>query len=116
MKAKEMITSNVNRKTNSKDEGRSAIPARAARAAIAMVLMSAALLFLILAAGVMGSSRSVPSILGQPASRTFVTAYGNTIQQVEYGLTPESVGVTSDGGYITLAHTDSPRGVSVNWL
>src|SRR5262249_36385033 len=63
-----------------------------------------------------GSSRSVPSILGQPASRTFVTAYGNTIQQVEYGLTPESVGVTSDGGYITLAHTDSPRGVSVNWL
>ena len=90
--------------------------ARGIRRAIAIVLASAGLLFLMLAAGVMGSSRSASSTPAQPASRTFVTAYGNTIQQVEYGLTPESVAATSDGGYFALALTDSPSGVGVNWV
>src|SRR6266446_8144261 len=84
-------------------ERRSAIATRAARGirrVIAIVLASAGLLFLMLAAGVMGSNRSAPSTPAQPTSQTFVTAYGNTTRQVEYGLTPESVGVTSDGGYI----------------
>lgn len=33
-----------------------------------------------------------------------------------FNTTPESVGVTSDGGYIALALTDSSAGVGVNWL
>src|SRR5262249_19633235 len=107
--------------TNSKHERGSAIttrPARGIRWAIAILLTSGGLLFLIVAAGVLGSSRSGPaSMTGTDArSGRLVIAYGNIIQQVEYGLTPESVGVTSDGGYITLAHTDSPSGTSVNWL
>jgi hypothetical protein len=116
-----MNTRDVNQTTNLNLERGSTIATRAARrikAAIAIVLASAGLLFLMLAAGVMGSSRSARApITGADArSRPFVTAYGNMIQQVEYGLNPESVGVTSDGGYITLAHTDSPRDISVNWL
>src|ERR1044072_7822525 len=119
MREAEINKSDVNRKTNLNLKRRSTIATRAARGirwVIAIVLASARLLFLGLAAGGIGSNRSAPSIPGQPGSRTFVTAYGNIVQQVEYGLTPESVGVTSDGGYIALAHTDSPRGTSVNWL
>jgi hypothetical protein len=119
MKAKKMNTNDVNQTTNFNHKRRSAITTRAARGirrAIAIVSASAGLLFLILAAGVMGSSRSAPSTAAQPASRTFVAAYGNIIQQVEYGLTPESVAATSDGGYFALALTDSPRGYGVNWI
>src|SRR5215470_14131144 len=100
MKAEEMNTSYVNPTTNLNFERRLTIATRTAggvRRAIAIALASGGLLFLMLAAGVMGSSPSAPSIFAQAASRTFVTAYGNTIRQVEYGLTPESVGVTSDG-------------------
>src|SRR5881227_2519380 len=109
----------MSKTTNFNLERRSAIATRAARGVrrlIAIVLPSAGLLFLMLAAGVMGSSRSAPSVPAQPASRTFVTAYGNTTRQVEYGLTPESVGVTSEGGYIALGLTDSPDGFLKNWL
>src|SRR5437867_13361025 len=109
----------MSKTTNFSLERRSAIASRAARGVrrlIAIVLPSAGLLFLMVAAGVMGSSRSAPSIPAQPASRTFVTAYGNTSRQVEYGLTPESVAATSDGGYVALALTDSPTGVGVNWI
>jgi hypothetical protein len=109
----------MSKTTNFNHERRSAIATRAARGvrrALAIVLPSAGLLFLMLAAGVMEASRSAPSITGQPASRTFVTAYGNTIRQVEYGLTPESVAATSDGGYFALALTDSPDGFLKNWL
>jgi hypothetical protein len=121
MKNKEMNTSNVNRTTNLNLERRSAIATRAARgtkATIAIVLASAGLLFLMLAAGVTGSSRNAPApITGVDArSRSFVTAYGNIVQQVEYGLTPESVAATSDGGYFALALTDSPSGYGVNWV
>ena len=49
-------------------------------------------------------------------SRTFVTAFGNILKNVQYGLTPAGVAATSDGGYIALAHTDSSNGVSVSWL
>jgi hypothetical protein len=80
------------------------------------VLASAGLLFLVLAAGVMDARPNAPNPPAQPASRIFVTAYGNTIQQVEYGLTPYSVAATSDGGYIALGHTDSPDGVPGSWL
>ena len=109
----------MSKTTNFNLERRSAIATRAARGVrrlIAIVLPSAGLLFLMVAAGVMGSSRSAPSIPAQPASRTFVTAYGNTSRQVEYGLTPESVAATSDGGYFALALTDSPDGILKNWL
>jgi hypothetical protein len=114
-----MNASNANRTTNFNHERRSAIATRAAqgmRRAIAIVLASAGLLFLMFAAGVMGSSRSA-SITGPDArARAFVKAYGNTIQQVEYALTPESVAATSDGGYFALALTDSPDGILKNWL
>jgi len=88
------------------------------KAAIAIVLAGAGLLFLMLAAGVMGASRSAPApITGADArSGPFVKAYGNIIQQVEYGVTPESVAATSDGGYVALALTDSPSGISANWI
>ena len=79
------------------------------RRAITILLGSTGLLAAILAAGVMGSNRSAPITRADVRSSPFVTAYGNILQQVEYGLTPESVGVTSDGGYITLAQTDSQR-------
>jgi len=118
MRAEEMNTSDFDRTTNFGLGRKSAIATRAARGikgAIAIVLASAGLL-LMLAAGVMGSSRDAPSVPAQPASRTFVTAYGNTTRQVEYGLTPESVGVTSEGGYIALGLTDSPDGFLKNWL
>jgi hypothetical protein len=65
---------------------------------------------------VMGSSHSAPITDTDAVPVRFVTAYGNAFQQVEYGLTPESVGVTSDGGYIALGLTDSPLGYGVNWL
>src|SRR5437660_116124 len=72
------------------------------KAAIAIVLAGAGLFFLMLAAGVMGASRSAPApITGADArSGPFVKAYGNIIQQVEYGVTPESVAATSgQNGY-----------------
>jgi hypothetical protein len=119
MRTAEMNTSDVNRTANFNHECRSAIATYAApgiRRALAIVLASTGLLFLMFAAGVMGSSRGAPSLPAQPASRTFVTAYGNTIRQVEYGLTPESVGATSDGGYFALGLTDSPEGFLKNWL
>ena len=119
MKAAEMNTSDVNRTTNFNHERRPAIPIRTARGirrAIAIVLASAGLLFLMLAAGVMGSSRSVPITGADAGSSLFVKAYGNIVQQVEYGLTPESVAATSDTGYFALALTDSPSGYGVNWV
>jgi len=120
MKAEEMNTNNVNRTTNFNFERRSAIATRAARGmrgAVAILLASAGLLFLMLATpGMMKARPSAPITDAQAASRTFVTAYGNTSRQVEYGLTPESVGVTSDGGYIALGLTDSPDGFLKNWL
>jgi hypothetical protein len=109
----------MSKTTNFNQKRRSAIATRAARGirrALAIMLASAGLLFLMLAAGVMGSSRSAPITGADARSGTFVTAYGNTIQQVEYGLTPESVAATSDGGYFALALTDSPRGYGVNWV
>ena len=109
----------MNKTTNLDHERRSGIAAcsaRGVRRAIAIVLASARLLFLMLAVGVMGSSRSAATTGGDARSGPFVTAYGNTIQQVEYGLTPESVATTSDGGYFALALADSPSGVGVNWI
>ena len=95
----------MSKTTNFDLEHGSAIATRAARGikgAIAIVLASTGLLFLMLAAGVMGSSRSAPITRVDARSGPFVTAYGNTIQQLEYGLTPESVAATSDGGYFAL--------------
>src|SRR5262245_43760609 len=114
-----MNTSDVNRTMNLNLECRSPSATRAAgsvRRAFAIVLASGGLLFLMLAAGVMGSNRTTFGTRPDVRSSQFVTAYGNMVRQVEYGLTPASVGVTSDGGYITLAHSDSPNGTSVNWL
>src|SRR4029434_3620922 len=100
MRTAVITTSDVSRTTNLNLERRSAITTRAARgikAAIAIVLASAGLLFLILAAGVMGSSRSAPAPITDADARSslFVAAYGNIVQQIEYGLTPESVAATS---------------------
>jgi hypothetical protein len=119
MKTAEMNTNEVNRTTNLNLERRSTIVTAATRslkAIIAIVLASSSLLFLMLAPGATGARPNAPSTAAQPASRSFVTAYGNTSRQVEYGLTPESVGVTSDGGYIALALTDSSDGFLKNWL
>jgi hypothetical protein len=100
---------------NSHHEHRSPLASRAARV-IFIVLTSACLFFLISAAGVMASSRSAPLIGAKARSGPFVTAYGNTTQQVEYGVTPESMLATSDGGYFALALTDSTNAVSINWF
>ena len=119
MKADDMNTSDVNRTTNFNFEGRSRTATRAARSirvVIAIVLASAGMLFLMLVAGVMGSSHSAPSLPAQPGSRTFVTAYGNVTQQVEYGLTPESVVATADGGYLAVSLTDPPSEFLKDWL
>ena len=62
------------------------------------MLAGAGLFFLMLAAGAIGSSRGGPATGAEAPGAPFVTAYGNTIKQVKYGLTPESVGLTSDGG------------------
>jgi hypothetical protein len=83
---------------------------------IAMIPVSPGLLFLILFASTMGSSHGAPVAGVDAAAGRFVASYGNTIQQVEYALTPESVAATSDGGYFALALTDSPSGYGVNWL
>src|SRR4051812_15558538 len=109
----------MNKTTNFVHERRSPISTRAERGVrrvLATVLASTGLLFLMLAAGVMGSNRSAPSTSAPPVARTFVTAYGNIVQRVEYGLTPESVVATSDGGYFALGLTDSPNGIGANWL
>jgi hypothetical protein len=120
MRTAEMNTSDVNRTTNFNHERRSAIATRAARGirrVLAIVLASVGLLFLMLASPEMMKARPSASITGAEASsRTFVTAYGNTIRQVEYGLTPESVVATSDGGHFALALTDSRDGFLKNWL
>jgi len=111
-----MNTSDDNRTKNLNLKRRSTIATRAARGirrAIAIAFASAGLLFLMLAAGVMEARPNGPSA---PASGTFVRAYGKAIKQTEYGLTPASVGVTSDGGYFALALSDSPDGFLKNWL
>ena len=107
-----------NRTMNSSLDCRSAITTRAGRCvgrAITAVLATAGLFLTLSAAGMESGSSSAISGADAGPGR-FVAAYGNATQQVEYGLTPESVGATSDGGYFALALTDSPRGYSVNWL
>lgn len=84
--------------------------------ALAIILAGAGLLFLVLAASAIGSPPGSSSTETATAGAPFVTAYGNTIKQVEYRLTAESIGVTSDGGYIALGLTDSPAGITANWL
>src|SRR5215510_7644931 len=79
-------------------------------------LTSRVLLLMMLCVGATGSSGSAHAADPEAAVGRFVNAYGNTIDQVEYGLTPESVGVTADGGYVAVALTDSPEGIGVNWL
>ena len=90
--------------------------ARVIRRAIAVVLAGAGVFFLLLASGVMGSSNGSQITRAGAEGVRFVTAYSNINKQVKHGLTPESVGVTADGGYIALALTDSPSGISANWL
>ena len=77
---------------------RSAIAPRARRGirrAIAIMFAGVSVFFLMLAAGAIGSSRGGPIMGAEAAGAPFVTACGNTIKQVQYGLTPESVGLTS---------------------
>jgi hypothetical protein len=51
-----------------------------------------------------------------PNSGVYVRAYANILNGVQYGLTPQDVQATSDGGSITLASTGTAGGVLVNWL
>jgi hypothetical protein len=77
---------------------RSAIARRAGRGirrAIAIISAGASLFFLLLAAGAIGSSHDGPITGAEVADAPFVTVYGNTIKQVQYGLTLEGVGLTS---------------------
>jgi len=86
------------------------------RRAIAIMLASACPFFLMLAADVIGSSDGGPATGAEAAGAPFVTAYDNTIKQVQYGLIAESVGLTSHNGYIALAQTDCANGIGANWL
>jgi len=90
--------------------------ARGIRRAIAIMLAGACLFFHILAADVIGSNGGGPVTGGEAAGAPFVTAYDNTIKQVQYGPIAESVGLTSHSGYIALAQTDSATGIGANWL
>jgi len=75
-----------------------AITPRAApglRRAISIVLAGASLFLLMLAAGSIGASGGSPTTGAEATSAPFVTAYGNTIKEIQCGLTPESVGLTS---------------------
>ena len=69
------------------------------------MLAGASLFFLLLTAGAIGWSGNGPSQGVKAADAPFGTAYGNPIKQVQYGLIPESVRLTADGGYIVLAQT-----------
>jgi hypothetical protein len=63
--------------------------------------------------------RPSPTPLPSPSpssTSTFIKAYANILNNIEYGLTPEDVHTTSDGGYIVLASTGSSDGVLVSWL
>lgn len=83
------------------------------RRGAALVFVSVGLVLAIRAADVIEATSPSGNAI---ASGTFVRAYGNAIGGTEYPLTPGSVSTTADGGYIALAHTDSPDGTSVNWL
>ena len=58
---------------------------------------------------------AVPDAKARASTVSFVTAYDNLIDNVEYDLAPEAVDRTSDGGYIALALTGSPTG-GASWL
>ena len=53
---------------------------------------------------------AVPGAKPRASTVSFVTAYANLIDNVEYDLAPEAVDRASDGGYIALALTGSPTG------
>jgi hypothetical protein len=76
----------------------------------------AGLLFSMVVASATEPAHGAPTGHANAGAAKFVAAYGKTIQQVEYGVTPASVRATSGGGYIALASSDSPRGFGVNWL
>ena len=59
---------------------------------------------------------AVPAIPSLAASTTYIKAYANMLNAVQYGLTPEDVQATSDGGSIVLAQTQSSSGIDVSWL
>ena len=82
----------------------------------AAALLAGSVLLFGLAASATESETSASISHAPAAAGTFVTAYANILKNVEYSLTPESVTVTSDGGYIALALTDSPEGFLKNWL
>ena len=63
--------------------------------------------------------RPSPSATPTPSpspSNTYIKVYANILNNIEYGLTPEDVEATSDGGYFVLALTQSSGGIGVNWL
>ena len=51
-----------------------------------------------------------------PTSSQYIKVYANILSNTEYGLTPEDVEATSDGGSIVLGLTQASGGVGVNWL
>jgi hypothetical protein len=61
-----------------------------------------------------GLSAAIDASAASPGR--FVMAYGESLQQTQYALTPESVAVTSDGGYVALGLTGTSNGVSASWL
>jgi hypothetical protein len=65
------------------------------RRTIAIMLAGTSLFLLMLAAGAIGASSGGASTGAEAASAPFVTAYGNMIKEVQGGLTPENVGLTS---------------------
>jgi len=88
--------------------------------AMAIMLGGTSLLVLMLVAGVIRSSEpgptASPTTSARAAGARFATSYGNTIRQVQYRLRPNSMGLTSVGGDIALALTDSANSVGASRL
>jgi hypothetical protein len=57
-----------------------------------------------------------PATAAVSNTTTHIKVYANILNKVQYSLTPEDVRVTSDGGSIALAQTQSSNGTGVGWL
>src|SRR5438034_4341207 len=71
---------------------------------------------LVLSASVIASILLTPATAAVTPSSTYIKNYANVLGNVEYGLFPEDVQATSNGGSIALAFTQSANGLGVSWV
>ena len=86
---------------------------------VALGVFGSAALLLTDATALAAHPKPTPSTTPTPSpsrSNPYIKVYANILNNIEYGLTPEDVEATSDGGYIVLALTQSSGGIGVNWL